>query len=114
MRLLAALQGDLKKIIASEQKAAEQAVTNGIRQATDGLKMELRGQVTGAGLGQRLANTWRGQVFPQSGVSLIAAGFVFSKAPNIVGVYARGCVIKSSKGFLSGNPHPCGGQVRAV
>ena len=82
MRLLAALQGDLKKIMAAEQRAAERAVTDGVRQATDGLKLELRGQVTGAGLGQRLANTWRGQVFPKSGQSLNAAGFVFSKAPN--------------------------------
>lgn len=52
MRLLAALQGDLKKIMAEEAKAAESAVTSGVRQATDGLKLELRGQVTSAGLGQ--------------------------------------------------------------
>ncbi len=53
MRLLAALQGDLKKIMAEEAKAAESAVINGVRQATAGLKLELRGQVTSAGLGHR-------------------------------------------------------------
>lgn len=110
MRLLAALQGNLKKIMAAEQRVAERAVMDGVRQATDGLKLELRGQVTGAGLGQRLANTWRGQVFPKSGQSLNAAGFVFSKAPNIVGVYARGCVIKSSKGFFLAIPTPAAGK----
>jgi hypothetical protein len=57
MRLQAAIQGDLKALLKAELGAAERAVTAGIREATDGLKTELRGQITGAGLGSRLANT---------------------------------------------------------
>ena len=110
MRLLAALQGDLKKIIAEEAKAAESAVTNGVRQATDGLKLELRGQVTSAGLGQKLANTWRGQVYPKGGLSLNAAGFVFSKAPQIIGAFGQGVVIRSSKGFYLAIPTAAAGK----
>ena len=110
MRLLAALQGDLKKIMAEEAKAAESAVTSGVRQATDGLKLELRGQVTSAGLGQKLANTWRGQVYPKGGLSLNAAGFVFSKAPQIIGAFGQGIVIRSSKGFYLAIPTAAAGK----
>ncbi len=60
MRLLAALSGELNEMLADEVRIAEQAVTQSIREATDDLKTELRNQITGAGLGQRLANTWRG------------------------------------------------------
>ena len=110
MRLLAALQGDLKKIMAEEARAGEQAVTNGVRQATDGLKFELRGQVTSAGLGQKLANTWRGQVYPKGGTSLNAAGFVFSKAPQIIRAFDQGVLIRSSKGFFLAIPMPAAGK----
>ena len=51
MRLQAAIQGDLNALLKAELGAAERAVTAGIREATDGLKAELRGRITGAGLG---------------------------------------------------------------
>lgn len=70
MRLQAAIQGDLKALLKSELGAAERAVTAGVREATDGLKTELRGQITGAGLGSRLANTWRGEVYPKGQPSI--------------------------------------------
>ena len=109
MRILAALQGDLKKIMAQELKTAEQAVTTGVGRATDGLKLELRGQITGCGLGQRLANSWRGQVYPKGQKSVNAAGYVWSKAPQIVGAYDQGVVIRSSKGFYLAIPTPAAG-----
>ncbi len=111
LHLRAALMGDLKKVLAQEAKAAEQAVMAGVRQATDGLKLELRGQVTTAGLGQRLANTWRAQVFPKGGTSLNAAGYIWSKAPAIVGAFAHGAVIRSSKGFYLAIPTPAAGKM---
>jgi hypothetical protein len=110
MRLVAALQGSLTKIMAQETKAAERAVTLGVKQATDGLKLELRGQITAAGLGQRLANTWRGEIFPKGQASINVAGFVFSKAPNIVGVYAHGAVLRSTKGLFLAIPTPAAGK----
>ncbi len=42
MRLMAALSGDLDQMLADEVRIAEQAVTQSIREATDGLKTELR------------------------------------------------------------------------
>lgn len=110
LRLVAALQGDLKKIMAQEIKAAEQAVTSGVRLATEGLKTELRGQVTSAGLGNRLAKTWRGQVYPKGTLSLNAAGFVWNNAPNIVGAYGSGAVVRAHNGRFLAIPTPAAGK----
>lgn len=102
MRLVAALQGDLRRIMAAEVKAAEQAVTSGVRQATDGLKLELRSQVTNAGLGDRLAKSWRGEVYPKGQPSVNAAGYVWSQAPQIISAFAEGVTIRSKHGrFLA-------------
>jgi hypothetical protein len=106
MRLSAAVEGDLKRFLADELKAGEEAVTAGIREATNGLKLDLRQQITGAGLGRRLANTWRGEVYPKGQKSIRAAGLVFSKAPNIVRAYADGAVIRSRHGFFLAIPTP--------
>jgi hypothetical protein len=84
VRLLAAIQGDLNALLTAELRSAERAVTAGIREATDGLKTELRRQISSAGLGTRLANTWRGEVYPKGQPSIGAAGYVWSKAPGIV------------------------------
>jgi hypothetical protein len=46
----AAFKGDLRKLLAEAVRAAETAVTEGVKRATDGLKGELRQQVTNAGL----------------------------------------------------------------
>ena len=111
MRLLAAIQGDLNALLTAELRNAERAVTTGVRAATDGLKTELRGQITGAGLGNRLANTWRGEVYPKSGQSIGAAGYVWSKAPKLsVRMYAEGAVIRSKQGLFLAIPTPAAGK----
>ncbi len=110
MRLRAALQGDLRQLLATELKAAERGVTTGVRRATGGLKAELRGQVVSAGLGERLAKTWRNEVYPRSGTSLGAAGLVWSKAAKIVGGFARGVTIRSSHGLFLAIPTAAAGR----
>lgn len=110
MRLEAAIQGDLHRLLADELKAAEAAVTAGVKEATDGLKRDLRAQITGAGLGQRLANSWRGEVYPKGQRSIRAAGLVYSKAPKIVRVFADGAVIRSGHGFFLAIPTPAAGK----
>lgn len=99
MKLAAALSGDLRKIMAEEVKAAEDAVTAGMRQAADGLKADLRRQITEAGMGQRLANTWRAELYPKGRKSIKAAGFVFTRAPTIIRAFDQGAMIKSKHGF---------------
>jgi len=110
MRLQAAIQGDLKALLKAELGAAERAVSAGIREATDGLKTELRSQITGAGLGTRLANTWRGEVYPKGQPSIGTAGYVWSKAPRLVGLYAEGAVIRSKQGLFLAIPTPAAGR----
>ena len=111
MRLQAALQGDLRQLLAAELKDAERGVTAGVRRATEGLKAELRGQVTGAGLGERLARTWRSEVYPRAGASLAAAGLVWSKAPKLVSAFATGAIIRSRHGLFLAIPTEAAGRV---
>ena len=64
----------------------------------------LASQVTGAGLGQRLANTIRANRYPRSGESINAASLVFSRAPKIVDAFDRGALIRSKHGFYLAIP----------
>ncbi|CAA7620585.1 DUF6441 family protein [Magnetospirillum sp. SS-4] len=110
MKLAAAITGDLRKIMAEEVKAAEDAVTAAMRQAADGLKADLRRQITEAGMGQRLANTWRAELYPKGRKSIKAAGFVFTKAPTIIRAFDQGAVIKSRHGFWLAIPTDAAGK----
>ena len=110
MRLQAALTGSLAEMMAAEAKAAERAVTSGVRVASEGLKTELRAQISGAGLGPRLARTWRSEIYPKGKESIAAAGFVWSKAPGIVRIYEEGAVIRSRHGFFLAIPTPAAGK----
>jgi Family of unknown function (DUF6441) len=61
---------------------------------------ELRRQVTSAGLGQRLANSWRDKHYPNE--KLDAASLVYTKAPQIIRAFDEGAVIRSKRGrFLA-------------
>lgn len=75
------------------------AVTRTMDRVSKGLTTDLRSQVTGAGLGTRLANTWRGSRFPQTGkVSIDAAAFVKSNAPDIISAFDEGATIHTVNG----------------
>ena len=99
-----AIKGDLEKIIKEESEAAKQAVTLGILEAATGLREELRQQVIAAGLGAKMARTWRQKRYPSSGFSIGAAGLVYSKAPLIIRAFSEGAVIKSDKGMFLAIP----------
>ena len=110
MRLSATIVGDLGRIMAEEVKAAEKAVTAGVGEAAEGLKTELRTQITNAGLGPRLARTWRSETFPKGQNSIRAAGLVWSKAPGIIRIYEDGATIRSTKGFFLAIPTSAAGR----
>jgi Family of unknown function (DUF6441) len=75
-------------------------VTAGTEAAGQGLKTDLRRQVTSAGLGQRLANSWRDKHYPNQ--KLDAASVVYTKAPQIIRAFDEGAVIRSRRGrFLA-------------
>ncbi|MBW6494360.1 MAG: hypothetical protein K0B16_07350 [Burkholderiaceae bacterium] len=110
MKLKLDITPDLVAAMAAEVKAGEKAVTAAMRKAGTGLKTAWRGQVTGAGLGRRLANSIRSQTFPKAGESLDAAALVWTKAPVIIGAHDTGPLIRSKDGFWLAIPTPAAGK----
>lgn len=106
MRLDLQIEGDLNKILAGEARVAEAAVTAAVHKAGESLKSELRAQVAGAGLGRRLANAVRCNVYPERGESLSAAAWVFARpgkggrggAADIIAAFEEGTLIRRSGG----------------
>lgn len=99
MHLDVILQGKLSDFLETEYKKGANAVTKGITNATDGLKNSMRSQVKSSGLSNRLANTWRGNVYPKGKKSISAAGIVYSKAPKIMAGFEYQTVIRGKNGF---------------
>ena len=102
--------GDLKPMMAAEIKAGEKAVSAAMREAGTDLKSAWRGRITQAGLGRRLANSIRSQVYPKSGDSMNAAALVWSKAPVIIGAHDTGPLIRSKNGFWLAIPTAAAGK----
>ena len=101
---------DLGKALAGTEQAIESAVTSGMRDATTGLKEALRQDVVSSGLGERLSRTWRGKTYPETGSSMEAAAFVWSKAPKLIDAFDRGVVIRSKNGFWLAIPTAAAGS----
>jgi Family of unknown function (DUF6441) len=100
MKLAATLARSLRAGMQAELRDLERAVATGTRDAGLGLKTELRRQVTSAGLGPRLGNSWRDKHYPNH--KLDAASLVYTKAPQIIRAFDEGAVIRSKRGrFLA-------------
>ena len=95
-----AIQGKLTEFLSAEVAQAARAVTLGVADSVESGKQIARQQVRAAGMGDRLANSWRHKVFPDKPgkFSLDAAGSVYSRAPHIIDIYARGGTIMPVKG----------------
>jgi Family of unknown function (DUF6441) len=102
MKLAATLARSLQADRHAELRDLERAVAAGTRSAGKSLKTELRRQVTSAGLGQRLANSWRDRHYPNQ--KLDAASLVYTKAPQIIRAFDEGAVIRSKRGRFLGIP----------
>ena len=99
-----ALVGNLQKTLDAEKTAVATGIRGGMEALTDLGKRRLRQQVTRAGLGERLAKTWRGKVYPGARVETFEpAGVIWSKAPHIVRAFSEGRPIRSkaSGGWLA-------------
>lgn len=96
MRLRAAIQGNLKELMEKELQAAGRGVVNALREAGTTLKEKLRAQVQEAGLGRRLGNAWRSEVYPNQ--VLDAASLVYSKAVKLHEVFNEGVAIQAANG----------------
>ena len=112
MKLKLDITPDLAAMMAAEIKAGEKAVTAATREAGTSLKTAWRGQITGAGLGQRLARTIRSEQYPKGQPSLNAAALVWSKAPEIINAHDTGPLIRSRNGFWLAIPTEAAGKSR--
>ena len=104
MKIAATIAGSLRADMRSELRAIEGAVSAGTREAGRALKNSLRKQVRSAGLGGRLANTWRDKHYPNQGHD--AASLVYTKAPEIIRVFDEGAVIRGKAGRFLAIPTP--------
>lgn len=71
----------------------EQATTEGMVEAGEGLLEELRDLTFAAGLGTRLPYTWKLNSYPKSGHSLAPAAYIYSKAPGIIDFFSAQRVV---------------------
>jgi hypothetical protein len=86
MKLTATVIRSVEAGIRAELRHIESAVAAGTRDAGRGLRTELRRQVASAGLGQRLADSWRDKHYPNQ--RLDAASLTARLPP-----FRRPCVI---------------------
>ncbi|MDP3958930.1 MAG: DUF6441 family protein [Pseudorhodobacter sp.] len=110
MKIDVKIAGDIVALMRAEVAAGQKAVSTTMAQAGASLKSAWRVQITGAGLGQRLANTIRSQTYPKGRNSLDAAALVWSNAPVIIGAHDAGPLIRSASGFWLAIPLPAAGK----
>ena len=110
MKLFATIEGDIRVMMKAELAAAERAVTAGVSEAATGLQTAWRGQITGATLGQKLANSVRKKLYPTTGASICAAAVVYSNASKVVDAFDRGVIIHSKNGFWLAIPTAAAGK----
>jgi Family of unknown function (DUF6441) len=100
VKLAATIARSLQADMQAELRDLERAVAAGTHDAGRGLRAELRRQVGSAGLGQRLANSWRDKHYPNH--KLDPASLVYTKAPQMIRAFDEGAVIRSRRGrFLA-------------
>lgn len=107
---LSASVTDLARLMRGEIAAGEKAVTAAVKDAGTGLRDNWRGQITRAGLGQRVARTIRSETYPKGRDSLNAAAMVWSRAPVILEAHNTGPLIRSADGFWLAIPTEAAGK----
>ncbi len=110
MKLRLEISGSIAADMRAELLAGEQAVSDAVRGAALSLKTDWRGQITGAGLGTRLARTIRSEDYPKGRPSLNAAAIIWSNAPVIIGAHDTGPLIRSKSGLWLAIPTAAAGK----
>jgi len=107
------IDGDLNRLMADEVQAGKRAVSTAMRAAASSLKATWRDEVRAAGLGSRLSNAVRAEVFPRGKVSLNGAFQVYTKAPWIFSAHESGATIMASGGGWLAIPTETAGRGRS-
>lgn len=90
--IVADVIGSINKDVLAEKQALISAVQSATRAATEGLKKELRAQITTAGMGRNLANSWQSEFYPNKGID--PGGYIYSKAPHIIESFDEGVIVR--------------------
>ncbi|MGE3622999.1 MAG: DUF6441 family protein [Bdellovibrionales bacterium] len=96
MKMIAKIAKSLAKDMEKEFVTITGAIQAGTKEAAEGLKNDLRQQVTSAGMGTKLANAWRSKVYDNKGYN--PAGLVYTRAPKIIEAFDKGVLIKPKAG----------------
>lgn len=99
-----ALVGNLQKELDRQTNEVASAIYEATDDVAAAVKKRFRQQVTSAGLGNRLAKTWRHRTYPGRNVlTLEPAALIWSKAPHIVSAFSSADPIRSTRpgGFLA-------------
>ena len=89
---------DFAKDLRGTEDQIAAIVTRAARATETDMKTEARGQIERAGLGRRLANTWRGKVYPERADSLNPSAYLWSNAPAIIDSFSSGRSITTRNG----------------
>lgn len=94
---------DFRQLANSIEGEIAAAATAAMKETMPEARQALREQVVAAGLGNRLANTWRGEAYPKGSRSVNPAGYIWSNAPDIIDAFSRGAKIVplNGKRFLA-------------
>ncbi len=96
MRITLSLGGNAAASLRQEADSLIAAAAGGVADVASALEQALRRQVVGAGLGQRLAATWRSQLYPPTATK--ASGEVWTMAPLIIQGFDEGPTIIARNG----------------
>jgi len=96
MKIIARIAKSIAKDMEKEFVTITGAIKTGTKEATEGLKTDLRQQITSVGMGTKLANAWRSRVYDNKGYN--PAGFVYTQAPKIIEAFDKGVLIKPKAG----------------
>lgn len=96
MKMIAKIAKSLAKDMEKEFVTITGAIKAGTKEAAEGLKNDLRQQVTSAGMGSKLANAWRSRVYDNKGYN--PASLVYTRAPKIIEAFDKGVLIKPKAG----------------
>lgn len=96
-----AVTGDLERVTESRKVQYLTAVKESVQEEAKDVQQKLRDDVTGAGLGQKVANAWRLEVYPARSLSYTPSALLFSRAAHIIEAHSRGEPIRAKSGSLA-------------
>jgi hypothetical protein len=110
VRFSVTVSGSVSEYLREQRRAGALATTRAMAQVGAAVKANWRQQVVGAGLGNRLGNTIRSNVYPENGASFDAAARVKTNAPKIIDAFEKGATIRAQNGFWLAIPLPAAGK----